>query len=131
MADQEYRDRDQQHADDQEVGVAAQTMGDGPDDTLAGGVPLYPPVACLVEPGESDGHRKAEHCGDDQRDHHPFRHAERLEGDVGNLQQQPGDHGIARRDADHAPLAQAMQPGGAGGVRHMCTAAYGLGIAPA
>ena len=32
-----------------------------------------------------------------------------LEGDVGDLQHEPRDHSVARRDAQHAALAQVLQ----------------------
>ena len=60
-------------------------------------------------PGEPDRNREAEHGRGDERDHHPARHAERLERDVRDLQQQPRDHRIARRDAEDAALAKTTQ----------------------
>ena len=119
LSDHECRNRREQHPDDHDVQVAAQPVHDRARNAFRLGVARYSPVARLVEPGERHGHRKADQRGDDQRHHHPARHAERLEGDVGDLQQQPGDDRIARRDADHAALTQAMQPTSAGGPRHV------------
>ena len=107
---EQHRNRGQQHADDRDIGVAAQSVDDRARHALRRGIARYAPITGFVEPGERDGHWKAEYRGDDQRDHHPPWHAQRLERDVGDLQQQPGDDRIAHRDADDTSLAQAMQP---------------------
>ena len=128
---QQHGDGGEKNADDRQVRVASNAVHDRPPHTFGRGVARDAAVTGLVEPGERDGHRKAEDGGHDQRHHHPARDTQRPEGDVGDLQQQPGDDGVTCRDADHAPLAQAMQPGCAGGLRHVCAAAYGLDVATA
>ena len=117
---EQHRNRGQQHADDRDIGVATQSVDDRAGHALRRGIARYAPVTGFVEPGERDGHWKAEYRGDDQRDHHPPGHAQGLERDVGDLQQQPGDDGVAGRDADDTSLAEAVQPGDADGFRHCC-----------
>ena len=74
---EQHRNRGQQHADDRDIGVATQAVDDRAGHALRRGIARYAPIAGFVEPGERDGHWKAEHRGDDQRDHHPARHAQR------------------------------------------------------
>ena len=94
-----------------DIGVAA-SLGDRARHALRRPIARYAPITGFVEPGERDGHWKAKYRGDDQRDHHPQWHTLGLERGVGDLQQQPGDDGVARRGADETSLAQAVQPGG-------------------
>jgi len=96
----------QQHADDRDVGVAAQPMDDGPGGNIGRRVARKTAIAQLEVPGERNRDREAEHGHSDERDHHPARHAERLEGHVRDLEQQPRDHRVARSHAQDAALAK-------------------------
>ena len=116
---EQHRNRGQQYTDNRDIGVATQSVDDRAGHALRRGIARQAPIAGFVEPGERDCHWKAEYRGDDQRDHHPLGHAQGLERDVGNLQQQPGDDGVAGRDADDTSLAEAAQPGGTDGC-HCC-----------
>ena len=124
LPDQQHGDGDEKNADDRQICVASNAVHDRPRHTFGRGVARDAAVTRLVEPGERHGHRKTEDGGHDQRDHHPPGYPQRLEGDVGDLQQEPCDDRIAHRDADHAPLAQALQPTGATRDPHRCDGAY-------
>ena len=116
---QQQCDRGQQHADDGDVRIAPQPAHRGARDPLTRRIALDAPVAHLVEPGERRSDRKAEHRSDDQGDHDPPGHAQWLEGDVGNLQQEPGNQRIAHCNAQDTALLQALQPGHGPVDRHL------------
>jgi hypothetical protein len=94
-------------------------------------IALHAVIADLVEPRERHGDREAQDGGDDERSHDPLRHTERVKGDVCDLQQQPCDDCIARCDADHPALPQAVQPTRVTGSRHFGVGAYLLMTAAA
>ena len=121
---EQHGDGGEKNADDRQICVASNAVHDRPRHTFGRGVAHDAAVTRLVEPSERHGHRKTEDGGHDERDHHPPGCPQRLEGDVGDLQQEPCDDRIAHRDADHAPLAQALQPTGATRDPHRCDGPY-------
>ncbi len=113
LADEQHDDSDEQCADHDRVGVVAQAAHRGTGDARRGGIAFDAVWPDLEEPGERDGEREPGRGRDDEGRHHPTRGAQRFERDVGDLQQEPGDDRVARRDAQHAAFAQALQPAGA------------------
>ena len=109
LPDEQHRHRHEQHADDRDVRVATQPVDHGARCRVSRCVTFEPAVAQLEVPGERDRDGETENGGSDQRNHHPARHAERLEGHIRDLQQQPRDDGIARGDAEDAAFAQPGQ----------------------
>ena len=75
----------------------------------------------VEDPGEHRRRHDPHDHGDDQRALRPVRQAERLEGDVGDLQQHPAADQVGGKGAQHAAAAQfgermlaGMPPGGHG-----------------
>ena len=102
---EQHRDRDEQHADDREVRITALAVHARPHGAFGRSIALHAVIADFVEPRERHGNREAQDGGDDERSHDPLRHTEWVKGDVGDLQQEPGDDRVTGGDPQHAPLA--------------------------
>ena len=88
-------------------------MHGGTDCVGRGGIAVDAAVVDLKEPCQQQGYRETECDRDDDRGHHPSWRAERVEHDVGDLQQQPADHQVAAAHTQHAapPSAAQQAPG--------------------
>jgi len=107
------------YPDDQSVGIVAEAAHGGARHPFRQGVALDPCGGQLEEPGQQQGDGKAGDHHHDEGAHHPAGGAERFQHHIADLQQQPGDQGIAQGHAQHAALAQALQPARVGRLRRL------------
>ena len=110
LPDQQHDHRDEQHADHDRVGVVTQAAGRWvaarPRPRVSTCTPCSP-ISRNQASAMATGKPTAAAMISAVITH--FGSAERLERDVGDLQREPGDHRVARRHAQHAAFAQAVQ----------------------
>ena len=108
LAGQQNEDRDDQAADDQGIGIPAETPDRRSSRPIVQAIDFDTRRRQFEEPGEDQRDRETDRGENDQQTHDPGRRTERVEDHIAHLQHQPRDDQVSEPDTHDATAPQAI-----------------------